>query len=63
MEEASENGKELSHSAHGNGMNENVFEQMVIQWSECTIIIVFFKLFHLVVCVKDSFLGLDTGLL
>jgi hypothetical protein len=24
MEEAPENGKELSHSAHGNGMNERV---------------------------------------
>jgi len=24
MEEALENGKESSHSAHGNGMNENI---------------------------------------
>jgi hypothetical protein len=25
MEEAPENSKELSHSAHGNGMNENLY--------------------------------------
>jgi hypothetical protein len=26
MEEAPENGKELSHSTHGNGMNDSIFK-------------------------------------
>ena len=33
MEEAPENGKESSHSAHANGMNESVNETMIPGWS------------------------------
>jgi len=39
MEEYPENGKELSHSAHGNGMNEynsdNTVKQITLVWT-CT---------------------------
>jgi hypothetical protein len=31
MEEAPENGKELSHSAHANGMNEWIMTSEIIQ--------------------------------
>jgi hypothetical protein len=47
MEEAPENSKELSHSAHANGMNEwGQFHNEEIRNMHCpTVLIIIFKMF------------------
>ena len=41
MEEATENSKELSHSAHGNGMNECMCIIRVIRFFLCFVVLNF----------------------
>jgi hypothetical protein len=50
MEEAPENGKESSHSAHAKGMNENEFSKCCFLFLlEFSICIVYFHFMHLIV--------------